>query len=75
MVDGGDLVVEQIRIGLVEVDPFLDDRLVVAVQGQAAAVERARSPHPARLDQKHVVTAVSILVDPLADGIAVERGR
>src|SRR5712671_5849402 len=33
IVDGGDLVMDQIWIGLVEVDPFLDDCFVVAVQG------------------------------------------
>ena len=76
MVDGRDLVVEQmVWIGLVEVDPFLDGRLVVAVQGQAAAVERAWSPHPARLDQKCFVSNVSVLIDPLADRITVERRR
>src|SRR5215813_13236453 len=71
---GGDLVVEQMaRTCLVEVDPLLDDCIIVAVHGQAAAVERAWSPHPARLDQKRVVTTVPVLVDPLADRIAVER--
>src|SRR5262245_38915427 len=38
MVDGGDLVAQQAAIGLVEVDALPDDRLVVAVQRNAAGI-------------------------------------
>src|SRR5262245_30225892 len=71
-VDRGDLVVEEVAVGFVEIDPLLDDGLIVPVQGKAAALERAGPLHAAGLDHEHVVAAVAVLVDPLADGVAGE---
>src|SRR6266478_5201850 len=72
MVEGGDLIAQHVRIGLVEINPLLDERLVVAVQRNAGRIERARPPHIAGLDFERVVGAVAIGVEPLADGIAGE---
>src|ERR1700730_18142809 len=49
MVDGGDVVVQQIRVGLVEIDALLDNGLVVFVQWDAAGVEDAWTLHAAGL--------------------------
>src|SRR5215831_18169784 len=50
IVDGRDLVDEEIRIGPVTVDSFLDDSLVVAVQRDTSGIKRARTLHVAGLD-------------------------
>src|SRR5262249_52392874 len=49
--------------------------LIVPVQRQAGGVEGARAAKAARLGDEHVVFAVPVLVDPLADGCAQERWR
>src|SRR5262249_34368969 len=72
MVDGGDFVPEHRRIGLVEIEPFLHHGLIIAVQRQTGGVVGARPLHAAGLDFQHVVAAIAILVDPVADGIALE---
>src|SRR5258705_11721576 len=70
IVDHGDLVMQDIRIGLVEIDALLEDRLVVEVQRQAGRVVGAASlERAARLSFEHVEAAVTIEVDPLADRI------
>jgi len=72
VVDGGDLVVQNVRIGLVLVDALLDDGLVVRMQRNAGAVEvgdlSARGSH-----LQQIVAAVAVLVDPFAEGIALEH--
>src|SRR6516165_2436571 len=70
MVDGGDLVVQEIAVGLVEIDALLDHGLIVLVHGNAGAVEGARPFQAAGLDRQQVVAAIAILVDPLADRVA-----
>src|SRR5216683_1277045 len=72
MVDGGDVVVQQVAIGLVEIDALLDDGLVVGMQRDSGGVIDARALHAASLDLKHVVAAVAVLIEPLADGITQE---
>src|SRR6267142_425493 len=42
IVDHGDLVVQHVRISLVEINPFLDHGLAVRVEGNAAGVVGAR---------------------------------
>src|SRR5215470_6037071 len=54
MIDRRDLVVEEIRVALVEIDALLDDRLVVLMQRNAAVVECARSFQAAGLDLERV---------------------
>src|SRR5712671_2736014 len=66
IVDGGDLVVQQVGLGLVEIDPLLDDRGIVGVQRQPAGIIDARALEAAGLDFQHVVFAVAVLVDPFA---------
>src|SRR5262249_47349250 len=74
VIDGGDLVIKDIGIGLVEKNPFLDNRLVVRMEGKTIDVEITRTLHVARLDLKYVVSAIPVLVDPSADGISGEGG-
>ena len=72
MVEHGDFVVKDVRIVLVEMEPLLEDRLIVEGQRQPARVVGARPLEgAARLDLKHVVAAVAVLVDPSADRIAL----
>src|SRR5215470_5462548 len=72
-VDNGHLVAEEIAIVLVEIDPLPDDGLVVLVQRNAAAVERARSLEIPGLDLERVVASVAVGIDPFADRVA-EKG-
>ena len=62
-----------VRIGLVDVKAFLDDGLVVSVQRNAGGVECTRPAEAACFSDEDVVFAISILIDPLADGRAEER--
>src|SRR6516225_11473799 len=75
MVGHGDFVMQEVSIGLVEVDALLDDGLIVLVQRDAAAVEDTRSLQVAGFGFEHVIAAVPILVDPPSDGIAGEGRR
>ena len=74
MVDHGDFVEQQVAVVLVEVEPLLDDGLVVVVERNSAGVVSARAGEAARLDLEHVVLAVAVGIDPFPDGIA-EQGR
>src|SRR6266567_2493119 len=68
VVGGRYFVAQDIRIFLVEKNPLLDDGLVVLMHGDTARVENSRALQMVRLDFKRVVAAVSIGIDPLADG-------
>src|SRR5215467_9455956 len=70
MVDHGDLVVNSIRIGLVAVNPLLENGLIVKVEGKTGGVVNARPFETARFDFEQVIVAVAILVDPLSNRIA-----
>src|SRR5262245_32061427 len=72
IVDHGDLVPEDVLVGLVEIDPLLDHRLAVAVERDAGRIVTARVLEETCLDFEYVVLAVAILIDPLADRIARE---
>jgi hypothetical protein len=74
MVDDGDLVMDHVGIGAVEVDPLLEYGLIVKMQRQPCGVERARPPESARFHLEHVVASVAVLVDPAADRIALISG-
>src|SRR5215510_16508348 len=74
IVDRRDLVAQYVRIGVVEGDSLLDDRLVVFVQRNAAGIVGPGALHAPRLEDERVVMAVPVLVFPFADGIAQERG-
>jgi hypothetical protein len=70
VVDGGDLGMQEIVVGLIEKDALLDDCAVVLVQRQAIGIEIAWAVEVAGLDLEQVVAAVPVLVDPSPDGIA-----
>src|SRR6266567_8409689 len=72
IVDGGDLVVQKIVVGLVEIDALLHQGLVVLVQRNAAGIEGARTLETAGLDLEQVETAAAVLIDPVADRVARE---
>src|SRR5580700_1162960 len=73
VIDGGHLVVHNVRIGLVEIDALLDDRLTVYVHRNAARLKGSRSPQAARLDKEGVVAPTAAFIDPAADRIAREQ--
>ena len=67
MVEYGDLIVQQSPIGLVEINPFFDHRLIVLVQWNAAEIDSARVFESAGLEFERVVAAMAVFVDPFAD--------
>src|SRR5262249_24359754 len=67
----GDFVVKYVGIFLVEIDALFEDRLIVVVQWQARTIVDAWSLEgAARLDDEHVIFAVTVLVNPSADRVA-----
>src|SRR5215510_6733755 len=73
VVECGDLDDEDVRIGLVLVDPFLEHALIIRVQRQSGVVIGAWSLEAARLDLEHAVAAAAALIDPGADRVARKR--
>src|SRR5260221_1294750 len=73
VVDRGNLVAQNIGIGLVEADAVLDDGRIVRMERSAAGIVDAGTCHAAGLDFKRVEVAVAIPVGPVADRIA-DRG-
>src|SRR5437879_6169349 len=73
MVDHSDLVMKNVRIGLVEIESLLEDRLIIGMHGQATSVEDAGTFEVARLDLQHVVAAITVLVDPFSDRVTLIR--
>src|SRR5215468_6260985 len=67
-----DLVLQNVRIGAVEIEPFLEDCFIVGVERNAAGLVGVGTLEVARFDFQHVEATVAILVDPLADRIAEE---
>src|ERR1022692_2483006 len=68
MVDGGDVVVKQVLVGLVQVDALFNNGLIVLMQRDTGGVKDAGTLHAAGLDFKGVVAAVAVRIDPFADG-------
>src|SRR5262245_6802083 len=50
VVEHGDLVMKDIRIAFVEIEPLLEDRLIVEMQRQSGGIVGARSFEATRLD-------------------------
>src|SRR5215475_8213597 len=73
VVDRRDLDNHDVAIGLVNIDPFLEDTLVIGVQRQTGIVVGTWPLEPARLDFENIVLAGIALIDPLADRVAIER--
>src|SRR5262245_25071702 len=72
LVSHGDLVDQDVRIGLVEKDALADDRVVVLMQRQARAVEIAWPLEVAGLGDERIEAAVAVGVLPLPDGEPAE---
>src|SRR5438876_5142749 len=70
IIDHGGEDMNNVRLGLVDKEPLLEDRLIVKGQRQPACVVSARTFEVPRLGLEHVVAAIAVLVDPFADGIA-----
>src|SRR5262245_18630694 len=70
VVDGRDLVVDQVGIGGVDRDALLDDSLIIIVHRDAGRLEDARPFEVAGLDFQRVVFAVALGIEPLADRVA-----
>src|SRR5215468_4516299 len=71
MVEHGDLVMKDFRIGLVAIDSFHECGLIVEVEGQAGGVVGARTfERAARFDLQRVIDAVAVGVDPFAERVA-----
>ena len=70
VVDGGDLVDQDLGIGLVEMDALLEDAFIVPVKRQAGGVIDAGTSEAAGLDFERVVAAVAVGIDPLADRVS-----
>ena len=73
VVDHGDVVIERVAVGLVEIEPLLDDGLVILVEGHPRDFVGARTPQEPGLDFERGVLALTSLVDPPADRVARER--
>ena len=64
MVDGRDLVMEDVVVAVVEIDALLDDRLVVLVQGKPGRFENAGAGEIAGFNLEQVVAAAPEVADP-----------
>src|SRR5579871_5589097 len=71
VVDRGDLIVQEIRIVLVEINPLQDDRLVVRMQRQAAVLVSARPFEVAGFHFERVIAAIAVGIEPFADRVAL----
>src|SRR6266566_1754045 len=69
----GDLVAHDAPVALVEIDALLEDRLIVMMQRQAGGIIMTGAFEAAGFDLQHVIAAVIVLIDPLADRIANQR--
>jgi hypothetical protein len=71
MIDRCDLVMQDVRVVLVEVEALFEDGLVISVKRDAGLVKEAGALKVAGLDLKQVVGAVAVLVDPTTDRISL----
>jgi hypothetical protein len=65
---------QHIAVGTIEIEPLLDDALIVPMQREAAVVVDAGAFKAASLNLERVVTTVSGRIEPSADGKPVEGG-
>jgi hypothetical protein len=72
IVDRRHVVVQNVRVVLVKVEPFHDDAVIVVGHRHPTLVPSARSAHVTRFDFKRVVASVAVGIEPFADGIADE---
>src|SRR5712671_2427019 len=69
VVEDRNVVIDDVRVGRIEIEALLDDGFTVAVERNAARVVGARAFQEPRLDFQDVVFAVAVLVDPFADRV------
>src|SRR5262249_40932028 len=72
VVIGRNFAAQHCLVGLVEVHAFLDYRLIVFMQRNAAGIERTRPLKVTGLDLKRIECAVAIRIDPLANRVPKE---
>ena len=73
VVNAGDLVEHDFGIGLVQSETLLDDRGIVFVKWNAAAIVAVRVFQATGLDHECVVTAISVLIEPFANCLCEDR--
>jgi hypothetical protein len=73
VIERGDFIMQHVRVDLVEVDPLLDDRLIVFVQRDAGHLIRARTLQSPGFDHQRVIAAIAVLapcgITARADGV------
>src|SRR5205807_1483153 len=69
MVEHRDFVINDVLVGLIEVNALLDDGLTILVERNAAGIIGAGIFQQASLDFEHVVAAIAVLIDPFADRV------
>src|SRR6516164_6689809 len=67
VVDDGDVVVHDILVVFVEINPLLDDALVVVVKRGAGGIVDARSPNASFLDAAATEAAAAVQIAPFPD--------
>src|ERR1700730_4008546 len=67
MIIDRDFVMQRVGIGFVDVEALRDDGFAVLVEWDAGRFIGAWSLESARLDLENVITAIAILIDPLAN--------
>jgi hypothetical protein len=70
MIYDGDLIMQNVPIGFVQIDAFLEYRLIVFVQRQAGSVEFPGALEPPGFNLQDVVAAFAALIYPSADRVA-----
>src|SRR5215467_665194 len=67
-----DLVMENVRIGAVQIEPLLEDSFIIGVERNATGLVSVGTLEVASFDFQHIEATVTILVDPFADRITKE---
>src|SRR5207248_9344350 len=74
VIDNGDLVVQHIAVGAIQIEPFLDDAPIVPMQREAAVVVDAGACKAASLNLERLVATIPVCIDSSADGQPVQAG-
>ena len=67
MINRGNLVVQDIRVGFIKMNSLLDHGLIIFVQRESGTLEGAWTFQVTGLDFENVEPAISVLIDPFAD--------
>ena len=74
MIKHGNFVMQEVAVCLVEVDPLLDDGVIVLMQGNTGLIEGALTPEMAGFNYERIEFSVTVLIDPSADRVANTAG-